>query len=123
MSETGKDSPAPARPAPTLSLDEFRKCSLLIGTVTAAEDHPNADRLLLVTVDVGDGTPRQVVAGIKSAYQPAQLIGKQVVVVANLQPATIRGIESRGMILAAQDASGLALIVPDRPLAPGSPVK
>lgn len=106
-----------------ISIEEFQRLALRLGVITAAQDHPNADRLLVLTVDLGDGTPRQVVAGIKGSYQAAQLVGKTVVVVANLRPATLRGIESQGMILAASDGSTLTLVTPEQPLRPGSPVK
>ena len=105
-----------------IALTEFQKIALRVGTILSAESHPNADRLLVLQVDLG-GETRQVVAGIKGAYQAQDVIGKQVVVVANLQPATIRGIESQGMVLASQDSTGLALLVPDRPLQAGSQVK
>lgn len=96
---------------------------LRIGIVTAATDHPNADRLLVLTVDIGEGPPRQLVAGIKGCYQASALIGKQVVVVANMKPATLRGVESQGMVLAASDGSTIVLLTPDGPVRPGSVVK
>ena len=127
MSEAGK-SPSPdaaATPPASLlvSIETFQQLALRIGTVTAAAEHPNADRLLVLTVDLNEGESRQVVAGIKGSYQPAALVGKQVVVVANLKPATIRGVESRGMVLAIHDTAGLALLAPDRPVQTGSVVK
>ena len=134
MSEAGKTDPVPAvpvvptppAPAPQealLSIDEFKRLALRIGTITAAQDHPNADRLLVLTVDIGGGASRQVVAGIKGSYQASDLIGKQVVVVANLKPATLRGVESQGMVLAGSDGTAIILISPERPLPPGSTVK
>ncbi len=113
---------SPAAPA-VVSVEEFQKLAFRIGVILEANDHPNADRLLVLKVDVGDGTPRQVVAGIKNAYQPADLIGKRVVVVANLKPATLRGVESQGMVLATQDSTGLTLVTPERAVQPGSVVK
>jgi methionyl-tRNA synthetase len=106
-----------------LSIDDFKKLALRVGLITEATEHPNADRLLVLKVDIGEGTPRQVVAGIKSAYQPAELVGKRVVVVANLKPAQLRGVESQGMVLATQDSSGLTLVAPERAIQPGTPVK
>lgn len=94
-----------------------------MATITAAELHPKADRLLVLTLDVGESTPRQVVSGIRSNYQPEELIGKQVVVVANLKPATLRGVASQGMVLAGSDETGIVLLHPGRPLKPGSIVK
>lgn len=128
MSEEGKTVPpagSPATQPPTLvSIEEFKKFSFRVGVITAAQDHPNADRLLVLTVDIGDGAPpRQVVAGIKGSYAAPDVIGKQVVVVANLKPATLRGVESQGMVLAASEESAIVLISPERPIRIGSPVK
>ena len=123
--EAGKSVPPlqPQAPLSQVSIEEFRKIDLRVGVVVAAEDHPNADRLLVLKVEIGDGTPRQLVAGIKGAYQASELIGKQVVVVANLKPAMLRGIESQGMVLAAQDGTQLALLTLERPIQPGGTVK
>ncbi len=125
--EEGKSTPAtpptfPMAP-PLISIDDFAKLSLRVGVITAAQPHPNADRLLVLTVDIGDGPARQVVAGIKASYQPEQLVGKQVIVVANLKPATLRGVESQGMVLAASDPNGIVLMSPERPVRVGSTVK
>ena len=107
----------------TISIDDFRTIDLRVATITAAAPHPNADRLVVLTIDLGS-EQRQLVAGIRAHYEPAQLIGKQIVVVANLQPATLRGVESQGMLLAASDSEGrLALVTPERPVAPGAAVK
>ena len=129
-SEAGKSQPSPAEsrgtdtpPPAQVSIETFRQIALRIGVITAAQDHPNADRLLVLTVDVGDGAPRQLVAGIKGSYQASELIGKRVVVVTNLKPALLRGVESQGMVLAASDGSSLVLISPERPIPSGSPVK
>ncbi|MBI4323565.1 MAG: methionine--tRNA ligase subunit beta [Candidatus Omnitrophica bacterium] len=122
--EAGKSTlPQHQTPIPQVSIEEFRKIDLRIGVVVAAEDHPNADRLLVLNVDLGDGTPRRLVAGIKGAYQASELIGKRVVVVANLKPAMLRGIESQGMVLAAQDGTQLAFLTPERPIQPGGTVR
>ena len=125
--EAGKGTPpVPATPPPQaspLSIQDFQKLTLRVGVITAAQDHPNADRLLVLTVDIGEAAPRQVVAGIKGSYQAADVIGKQVVVVANMKPAVLRGVESQGMVLAASDEASLVLISTDRPIRAGSPVK
>jgi len=121
MSEAGKSAPAPHEAA--LSIEEFQRLALRVGVVTAAENHPNADRLLVLTVDVGDAAPRRLVAGIKGSYQAADLIGKHVVVVANMKPATLRGVESQGMVLAASDGGAIVLVAPERPIRAGSIVK
>lgn len=105
-----------------ITLADFQKLELRVGTVVEAVLHPNAERLLVVTVDLG-AERRQVVAGIRSAYQPEQLIGRSIVLLANLEPAVIRGVESQGMLLAASDAQGIVVLTTDRPAAPGSPIK
>lgn len=109
-----------------IALADFQKVALRTGVIVEAVPHPNADRLLVLQVDLG-GTPperRQVVAGIKAQYAPETLIGRVVVVVANLEPATIRGVESQGMVLAASnEQEGLTLVALDKPMAPGSVVK
>ena len=105
-----------------VTIDDFRKIELKVGLIKEVNDHPNADRLYVVTVDLGDKT-KQLVAGIRSAYTKEQLIGKQVVVVDNLEPAMLRGVESQGMILAGSDESILAVVSPDKNLKLGSIVK
>ncbi|MFM9169831.1 MAG: hypothetical protein ACKOTD_06845, partial [Phycisphaerales bacterium] len=96
---------APAQPEalPNIPYELFAKLDLRVATVVRAEPHPNADKLLKLTLD--DGTPagRQVCAGIKAWYAPEQLVGKQVVIVANLEPRMLRGEVSQGMVLAASD--------------------
>lgn len=106
-----------------ISYDDFAKLDLRVGTVTAAAAHPNADKLLVLTVDLGTHS-RTLVAGIRAYYPPESLVGRQVVVVANLAPRAMRGIESQGMVLAAStdDRSAVILLSPDRPIAPGSKV-
>jgi len=107
----------------TVTIDDFRTLDLRVATVTSAAPHPKADRLLVLTVDLG-GEQRQLVAGIRAHYEPELLIGKQIVVVANLAPATLRGVESQGMLLAASDGEGrLAIVVPEKPVAAGAQVK
>ncbi len=106
-----------------LSIDEFRRLELRVATIVEAAPHPNADRLLVLQVDLGSER-RQLVAGIRAHYEPHTLIGKQVVVVTNLAPATLRGVESQGMLLAASDAEGrLAFVTPEKPVAAGATVK
>jgi methionine--tRNA ligase beta chain len=106
-----------------LTIDDFRRLDLRVATIVAAEPHPNADRLLVLQVDLGSER-RQLVAGIRAHYEPGALIGKQIVIVANLEPAILRGVESQGMLLAASDADGrLALVTPEKPLSNGAAVK
>ena len=104
------------------TIDDFRKIELKVAQIKEVSEHPNADKLLVLTVDVGDKT-KQVVAGIKSAYSRETLLGKYVVLVDNLDPAMLRGVESQGMILAGSDESGMAIISPERALKIGSIVK
>ena len=108
-----------------MTIADFQKVSLRIGTILEAAEHPNADRLLVLQVELSGEPPerRQVVAGIKAHYAPADLVGRSVIVVANLEPATIRGVESQGMVLAASQEQQLTLVIPDRPIASGSVVK
>jgi len=106
-----------------LTIDDFRRLDLRIATITAAESHPNADRLLVLQIDLGS-EQRQLVAGIRAHYEPGMLIGKQIVVVANLEPAVLRGKESQGMLLAASDPEGrLAFVTPEKPVSNGAAVK
>ena len=106
-------------PLPNIDFELFSKLDLRVATVTACELHPNADKLLKVTLD--DGTPegRQVCAGVKAWYEPAALVGKQVVIVANLEPRKLRGEISQGMILAASDLKEIA--TPDETIDGGKP--
>jgi len=109
---------------PMISFKEFQKLDLRVGEILAAEVVPNADKLLKLTVDVG-GEQRTMVAGIALSYRPEELAGKRVVVVANLEPATIRGVRSEGMILAGcveGDDKGISIVAPDRPLPKGARV-
>ena len=105
----------------TVSFDEFKRLDLRVGTVTSAEPHPNADKLVVMQVDLGD-EERQLVAGLRPQYEPEQLNGKHVVVVANLQPATLRGVESQGMLLAAQSGGEVVVVSPERPVPAGAKV-
>lgn len=127
---TGETVPAPAptavpAPAPVpakITIDDFRKLQLRVAKIVEVAEHPNAQKLYVVKVDLGT-EQRQVVAGIKPYYaDKAALVGKSVILVANLQPATIRGVESNGMILAASGAGDVSILTPIREVPPGSPV-
>ena len=104
-----------------ITIDRFRELDLKVATVTAAEPHPNADRLLVLRVDLG-GEQRQIVAGIRAHYPPETLVGRQVVVVANLEPAMLRGVESQGMLLAASDGERVVVLSPEKTVNPGAKV-
>jgi len=112
----------PNAPKPTITYDDFTKLEMRVGTVTACEKVANADKLLRVEVDMGK-EKRQVVAGIASRYAPEQLVGKRVVVVVNLAPRKMRGVESQGMILAGDDGSGPVVVSPLSDIANGATVK
>lgn len=103
-----------------IDIDYFDKLDLRVGTIVAAEPVPKSSKLLRLQVDLGEATPRQIVAGIAQHYAPEKLVGTQVVIVANLKPAKLMGVESRGMVLAASDPSGLAVLRIDKPLSNGS---
>ncbi|MDD5136187.1 MAG: hypothetical protein PHX20_03850 [Candidatus Omnitrophica bacterium] len=102
--------------------EDFRKIELKIAKIKEVNDHPNADKLYVLIVEVGDKT-KQIVAGIKNFYKKEDLIGREIVLVDNLDPAVIRGVESNGMLLAASDEKGISVIGPDRDVALGSIVK
>ena len=113
---------AAAVATPRISIDEFRRLDLRVAEVLDAERVPKSKKLLRLTVKLGDET-RTVVAGIAEHYAPEALRGRKVVVVANLEPATLMGITSTGMVLAGEDASILALVTLDRDLPPGAKVR
>jgi len=104
-----------------ITFEEFKKMDLRIARVIEVQDHPDADKLYVLKVDLGSET-RQIVAGIRAHYKKEELAGKDIVVITNLQPRTIRGIESRGMLLAAQDENGIHILIPEKSTKPGSPV-
>ena len=106
-----------------IDYEHFSAMDLRTGTVVAAEEIEGADKLLKVMVDVGEDTPRQVVAGIAEFYNPDDLVGENVVVVANLKPARLFGVESQGMILSSEGPEGLNLIRAHDQVSPGSKVK
>jgi methionyl-tRNA synthetase len=113
----------PATPGkPNISYDDFARLDLRVAKVLAAREHPNANKLLLLQIQVGE-VQKQIVAGIRGHYAPDALVGRQIVIVNNLEPAVIRGEESNGMLLAASDSGGVVLLRPDRDCEPGSGIK
>jgi methionyl-tRNA synthetase len=106
-----------------ISFEEFGKVDLRVARIVAAEPVPKAKKLLKLVVELGDGERRQVVAGIAEAYAPDALVGKSVIFLANLKPATIRGVESQGMILAAGGDTILGLSAIDKDVPPGTKVR
>ncbi len=121
--QTGQPAAAGFKPEikPEIEIDDFSKTDLRIGTVLAAEKIPKAKKLLKLQVDIGE--QRTVVAGIAEAYTPEEMVGKQVVIVANLKPAKLMGVESHGMLLAAFGETGAALATVDNPVEPGTVLK
>jgi methionyl-tRNA synthetase len=105
---------------PVVSFEEFQKLDIRTGKVLSCEPVPKSNKLLKLIVDIGT-EKRQIVAGMQQFYKPDEMIGKDVVVVTNLAPAKIFGVESNGMILAAGDAA--SLLVPLRPVEPGSKIR
>ncbi|TDI41033.1 MAG: methionine--tRNA ligase subunit beta [Acidobacteria bacterium] len=105
-----------------INIDDFFKVELKVAKVLEASEIEGADRLLRLRVDLGSET-RQLVAGIKKSYTPQELVGKHIIVVANLKPATVRGVESQGMLLAASTEDGPVLATFDKDVAPGTKVK
>ena len=119
-------TPAPAAPEATeddfISIHDFAKVRLQVGLVKEAEAVKKSNKLLKMQVDIGDEV-RQIVAGIGRSYTPEEMVGKSVVVVTNLRPAKLMGVESQGMMLAAGDADVLALLGPNADVTPGTRVK
>jgi len=107
---------------PEITYDDFAKLDLRVATILAAREHPNADKLLLLTVKVDD-TEKQIVAGIRGHYAPEDLVDRQIIIVNNLEEAVLRGEESNGMLLAASDADRVVLLQPDTPCKPGATIK
>jgi len=110
---------------PVITFDDFLKLDLRVATVTEVAEHPNADKLIVLQIDLGD-EKRQIIAGLKEYYAPEALLGKQIVVVANLEPRKMRGMESQGMLLAGTGGEGedqqVVILTPDSDLPPGAPV-
>ncbi len=120
------EAPATAAPAAgdgTITYDDFAKLELRVGKVLEAVAVPKKDKLLHLQVDLGEGKPRSIVAGIATAFKPEQLVGKQVIVVANLAPRKLAGLVSEGMILAAGEEDILGLSAVDRDVPPGTRVR
>jgi len=104
-----------------VKFEDFKKLNIRIARILKVEDHPNADRLYLVTVSTGEAE-KTIVAGIRPYYKKEELEGKSIVIIDNLEPADIRGVVSNGMMLVAKDESSLAVLIPERAVKIGSPV-
>jgi methionyl-tRNA synthetase len=105
-----------------VTFEEFKRLEIKIAKILEVKDHPNADKLYVMIIDLGEKT-KQIVAGIKTSYKKEDLIGRQIVVIDNLEPAVLRGQESQAMLLAAQDEQGVCIIMPEREVKLGSMVK
>lgn len=105
-----------------IGIDDFAKVELKTGVVTACEPHPDADKLLVLQIDLGDET-RQIVSGISAHYTPEEMTGKTVVVCTNLKPVKLRGVMSNGMILASENGGVLSVLTPDKAMPAGSKVR
>ncbi|MGB9643229.1 MAG: methionine--tRNA ligase subunit beta [Candidatus Ratteibacteria bacterium] len=104
-----------------ISFDDFKKIDMRTGKIISVDDHPAADKLYILQVDLG-AEKRQIVAGIKPYYSKEELVGKTIIIVANLQSRAIRGVESNGMLLAGLDDTTLAVLTIDRNLKPGTKI-
>lgn len=113
-------APAPAPVLPTLQ--DFQKFELVVAQIKEVKEHPNADKLYVLKIDIGSAE-KQIVAGIRRSYTPEQLLGKKIIVINNLQPAVLRGEESNGMLLAASAVDGSALLMPDKDMPVGTKIK
>lgn len=110
-------------PSDTIGIEDFAKVQLRVARVLEASDHPNADKLIVLKVDMGN-EQRQLVAGLKGHYTANQLVGKNLIVAANLAPRKMRGVESQGMLLAAStpDQSRVVILTTESDVPPGSAV-
>ncbi|MFA5094550.1 MAG: methionine--tRNA ligase subunit beta [Candidatus Omnitrophota bacterium] len=104
-----------------VKFEDFKKLDIRIAKVLKVEEHPNADKLYVLTVTTGE-SEKMIVAGIRQHYKPEELTGRSIVIIDNLEPAVIRGVASNGMLLATKDGQSLAILVPEREIKIGSPV-
>ena len=117
-------SEEPTSPQPqSITIQDFAKIKLRVGRVIEASDHPDADKLIVLKVDLGD-EERQLVAGLRGHYTPEQLVGRNLIIVTNLAPRMMRGVESQGMLLAAStsDHSRVVVLTTEAEIEPGSAV-
>lgn len=106
----------------TISIQDFSGIDLRVAVVKSAEEHPDADKLMVLKVGVGD-EEKQLVAGIKGHYSTEELVGRKIIIVNNLAPAILRGVESQGMLLAARDGENVVLLTTEKDVVPGSRVQ
>jgi methionyl-tRNA synthetase len=108
---------------PEIQYEDFAKLDIRVGTVVAAEMVPETDKLIKCTLDFGDLGMRTIVSGIAEWKKPEELVGKQLPYIVNLAPRVLRGVESQGMLLAASDEQGVALLHPERTVESGTKLK
>lgn len=108
---------------PLIKFDDFAKVDMRVGTVVSAEDIEGSEKLIKMEVDFGDLGKRQILAGIKSWYGPEDLVGKQLPFVINIEPRKMMGLESQGMILAADSNDGAVILLPDQTVINGTLIK
>jgi methionyl-tRNA synthetase len=106
-----------------ITIDDFMKVHLKVARVLEAERVPKSKKLVRLQVDAGEATPRQILAGIAESYEPEALVGRSIVIVANLAPRMMMGMESNGMVLAASPDGGGAIVLNAEPAAPGTRVR
>ena len=121
MTDSPVPSPSPAAPV-TVPFDDFKKLELRVAEIESVAVHPNADKLYVLGIKVG-GIKKTIVAGIRKHYTEESLKGKKIVVVNNLAPSVIRGVESQGMLLAASSGEMLTLVTPELPIPDGAAVR
>ena len=108
---------------PEITYEDFTKLDLRVATILEAKTHPNANKLIILSIDLGT-EQRQIVAGIKESYTPEELINKQIIIIANLKPITLRGEESKGMLLAATNKENKPiLLIPEQEMQTGAEIK
>ncbi len=103
--------------------EEFKKVEMKIGEVKEASRVEGSEKLLKLTVEIGEPTLRQIIAGAGKVYEPETLVGRQIVIVANLEPRMIMGLESQGMVLAVDDLGGPVVLLPEKPVSAGAILK
>ena len=106
----------------TVNIQDSSEIDLRVAEIKAVEEHPDADKLLVLKIDTGDGE-KQLVTGIKNHYSAEELVGKKIIIVNNLAPAVLRGVESQGMLLAARDGDKVVLLTTEKDVEPGSRVQ
>lgn len=105
-----------------ISFDDFKKMDLRVAEVLEVKEHPNADKLYVIKIDTAEEV-KQIVAGVRDEYKPEELIGKKIIIINNLEPVTLRGEESQGMLLAASASGSPVILVPEKDVPAGTPIQ